>query len=382
MSRLRRRADRTLVGPARPARRAARLIAAAALPLLLTSLAACGYGSQATKDNASGPVAASGKKLSANSVTIGYFANVTHATALVGVQQGLFQKQLGGTQLKTQVFNAGPSEVEALNSGAIDIGWIGPSPAINGYIKSKGKSLKIISGATSGGASLVVNPNKIKSESDLKGKTIATPQLGNTQDVALLNYLAGKGYKEDPTTGKGDVTVTRIDNKTTVTAFQQGQIDGAWVPEPTASQLVAAGARTLIDEKSLWPGGQFVTTNVVVSQSFLAAHPDVVQAVLRGSVQANAWIKANPEAAKSAINAQLQALNGKPLPGKVLDSAFGNIEVTDDPLASTLQQEATHGVAAGLLKQPDLKGIYDLTPLNAVLKSEGKPQVSDAGLGS
>ncbi|MBV9025708.1 MAG: aliphatic sulfonate ABC transporter substrate-binding protein [Streptomycetaceae bacterium] len=358
------------------------MAAVAALPLLLTSLAACSYGSQASKDHTAGSVTAAGKKLSTGTVTIGYFANVTHATALVGVGQGLFQKTLGGTQLKTQVFNAGPSEIEALNAGAIDIGWIGPSPAINGYVKSHGKDLKIISGATSGGASLVVNPNKIKSVSDLKGKTIATPQLGNTQDVALLNYLASNGYKEDPQTGKGDVTVTRIDNKTTVTAFQQGQIDGAWVPQPTASQLVAAGAKTFVNEKSLWPGGQFVTTNVVVSQSFLAAHPDVVEAVLRGSVQTNAWIKADPAAAKHAINAQLQALSGKPLPDKVLDAAFADITVTDDPLASTLQQEAAHGVAAGLLKQPVLKGIYDLIPLNTVLTSEGKPQVSDAGLGS
>jgi NitT/TauT family transport system substrate-binding protein len=364
-------------------RSAVRLIAAiAGLPLLLTSLAACSYGSQAANDHTAGAVAAAGKKLSAGTVTIGYFANVTHATALVGVGRGLFQKALGGTQLKTQVFNAGPSEIEALNAGAIDIGWIGPSPAINGYVKSHGKDLKIISGAASGGASLVVNPNKIRDVSDLKGKTIATPQLGNTQDVALLNYLAGKGYQENSQTGKGDVTVTRIDNKTTVTAFQQGQIDGAWVPQPTAAQLVAAGAKTLVNEKSLWPGGQFVTTNVVVSQSFLAAHPDVVEAVLRGSVQTNAWIKADPAAAKHAINAQLQALNGKPLPGKVLDAAFADIAVTDDPLAATLQQQAAHGVAAGLLEQPDLKGIYDLTPLNTVLKSEGKPQVLDTGLGS
>jgi NitT/TauT family transport system substrate-binding protein len=375
-------ADHHSVRPAGRNRRRTRLLAAAAvLPLMLGALAACGYGSKAAKaDSAASTAKPSGKKLSAGSVTIGYFANVTHATALVGLQQGLFQKALGGTRIKTQVFNAGPSEVEALNAGAIDIGWVGPSPAINAYVKSHGQDLRIISGATSGGASLVVNPKKIKSVADLKGRTIATPQLGNTQDVALLNYLAGKGYKENPQTGKGDVKVDRIDNKTVVTAFRQGQVDGAWVPEPTASQLVAAGAKTLIDENSLWPGHRFVTTNVVVSQTFLKAHPDVVEAVLRGSVDTNAWIKANPSQAKTAINAQLQKLSGKPLPTAVLDSAFAGITATDDPLAATLRDEAAHAVKAGLLQQPDLKGIYDLAPLNKVLKADGRPQISDAGL--
>jgi NitT/TauT family transport system substrate-binding protein len=357
-------------------RRASILTVAVAL---LVALGAC---SRADSNNNAGanPAPATDQGPAAE-LRLGYFPNVTHAAALIGLEKGLFTKELGNTKLTPTSFNAGPDEVSALLGNSLDIGFIGSGPTINAFAKSKGEAVRLIAGATSGGAQLVAR-NDITKPEDLVGKTVVTPQLGNTQDVALLNYLAGKGYQEDPQTGKGDVTVTRIDNKTTVTAFQQGQIDGAWVPEPTASQLVAAGAKTLIDEKSLWPNRQFVTTNVVVSQSFLTAHPDVVEAVLRGSVQANAWIKANPQAAKSAINAQLQALNGKPLPAKVLDAAFGNIEVADDPLAATLQQEAAHGVAAGLLKQPDLKGIYDLTPLNAVLKSQGRPQVSDAGLGS
>ncbi len=361
-------------------RRTRLLAAAAVLPLMLGALGACGYGSKAAKSADAAPPAAAGKKLSADSVSIGYFANVTHATALVGLQKGLFQKELGGTRIKTQVFNAGPSEIEALNAGAVDIAWVGPAPAINAYAKSHGQDLRIISGATSGGASLVVDPKKISGVDALKGKTIATPQLGNTQDVALLNFLAGKGYQEDPQTGKGDVKVDRVDNKTVLTAFRQGQVDGAWVPEPTASLLVAEGAKTLVDENSLWPGGRFVTTNVVVSQTFLKAHPDVVEAVLRGSVDTNVWIKANPSQAKQAVNAQLTKLSGKPLPAAVLDSAFGNIDTTDDPLAATLQQEAGHAVKSGLLQQPDLKGIYDLGPLNKILKSENRPQISDAGL--
>jgi NitT/TauT family transport system substrate-binding protein len=366
--------------------RSQRLIAAGALLALVGSLSACGYGSK-KDDNSSTPAAASSdqnssaKKLSASQVRIGYFANITHATAVVGVQQGFFAKELGGTKLKQQVFNAGPDELEALNAGAIDIGWIGPSPAVNGFAKSKGQNLRIISGSASGGVLLVVNPKKIKSTDDLKGKRIATPQLGNTQDVALLNYLADKHLKVDPQTGKGDVKVIREDNKEIPTSFQRGDLDGAWVPEPTASKLVAAGGHTLLDERKLWDGGKFVVTNVIVSQKFLKAHPDVVEAVLRGSVKTNAWIEANPEDAKKSVNAALTKLSGAPLPGDVIDPAFKDMAVTNDPLASTLQEEAGHAVKAGLLDKPDLKGIYDLRPLNKVLKSEGEPPVDDAGLG-
>jgi NitT/TauT family transport system substrate-binding protein len=315
-------------------------------------------------------------------VHIGYFANLTHATPLIGIQDGQFAKALGGTKIATQIFNAGPSEIEALNSGAIDIAWIGPSPAINGYVKSHGSALKIISGATSGGAELVVNPTTVKTVADLKGKKIATPQAGNTQDVALLNFLAGKGYKEDPKTGAGDVSVIRTDNSLTPAAYSSGQIDGAWVPEPTASKLVSEGAKVLIDEKTLWPNNQFVTTNVIVSQTFLKAHPDVVKAVLKASVDTNAWITANPAQAKTDANAALKALTGKALSDKVLNAAWAELSVTDDPLASSLQTEAQHAVTAGFIKQPNLTGIYDLTLLNQVLTAEGKPTVSAAGLGA
>ncbi|MFE0188557.1 aliphatic sulfonate ABC transporter substrate-binding protein [Streptomyces sp. NPDC059008] len=358
------------------------LAAAATVPLLIGALGACGYGSEAKKETSAGVAPKGAKTDGLDQIKIGYFGNTTHATPLIGLQKGLFQKELGGTAIKPATFNAGPAEIEALNSGAIDIGWIGPSPAINGFTKSQGKSLKIISGSASGGVSLVVDPKKIKGLDDLKGKKIATPQLGNTQDVALLNFLAGKGYKVDATTGKGDVTVQRTDNKVTPTAFEQGSIDGAWVPEPTASKLVAAGGKTILDEKKLWKDGRFVITNVIVSQKFLKEHPKAVEAVLRASVKTNAWIRSHPADAKKALNDKLAEVAGKPLPNDVLDPAFKNVDITDDPLAATLEQEADHAVKAGLLQKPDLKGIYDLTLLNKVLKSEGKQPVDDAGLGS
>ncbi|MFB7281934.1 aliphatic sulfonate ABC transporter substrate-binding protein [Streptomyces hydrogenans] len=359
------------------------LAATAALPLLIGALASCGYGSDAKKDTSAekAPVAADAKKLSASEVRVGYFPNLTHATALIGVQDGHIQKELGGTVLKPQTFNAGPSEIEALNGGSLDIGFIGPSPSINAYVKSKGKNLRIISGSASGGVKLVVNPDKIKTLDDLKGKKIATPQKGNTQDVALLNWIAEKGWKVDAESGKGDVSVVRTDNKVTPDAYKSGSIDGAWVPEPTASKLVSQGASVLLDETSLWPEKKFVITNIIVSQKFLSEHPDVVEAVLRGTVKTNAWINANPDKAKESANAALKAESGKALDAKVIDPAWPSIAITNDPLASTLKTQSEWAVKAKLIDQPDLAGIYDLTLLNKVLKAEGQAEVSDAGLG-
>ncbi len=164
-------------------------------------------------------------------------------------------------------------------------------------------------------------------------------------------------------------------------AYKSGSVDGAWVPEPTASKLVAEGAEVLLDEADLWPDKKFVITNIIVSQKFLKEHPDVVEAVLRGSVKTNEWINANPDQAKASANKALEGESGKALPAEVIDPAWKSIAFLDDPLAATLGTEAEHAVKAGLLEQPDLNGIYDLTLLNKVLKAEGKDAVDDAGLG-
>ncbi|HET9382033.1 MAG TPA: aliphatic sulfonate ABC transporter substrate-binding protein [Streptomyces sp.] len=366
-----------------PARQAVRrsLVVIAALPLL--AVAACGYGSRAEDDD-SAKVAAGAKKTDGlDSVRIGYFGNLTHGTALVGRQKGFFQEELGATEAKYATFNAGPSEIEALNSGSVDIGWIGPSPSINGYTKSGGKNLRIVGGSASGGVRLVVNPERITSLKDVRGKRIATPQLGNTQDVAFLNWAAEQGWKVDAQSGKGDVTVVRSDNKVTPDAYRAGSVDGAWVPEPTASKLVAEGGKVLLDEADLWPDKKFVITNIIVSQTFLKEHPKAVEAVLRASVRTNKWINAHPGEAKTAANGQLEKDSGKALPAEVLDPAWKSITFTDDPLAATLGTEADHAVKAGLLDRPDLAGIYDLTLLNKVLAAEGGAgRVDDAGLGA
>ena len=182
--------------------------------------------------------------------------------------------------------------------------------------------------------------------------------------------------------GGGDVNVVPQENAQTVETFGSGAIDGAWVPEPFVSRLVNAGGKVLVDERDLWPDKKFVITNIIVRQEFLKEHPDVVEAVLRGSVKTNEWINANPDKAKASANKALEELSGKALPAEVIDPAWKSIQFTNDPLAATLNTEAEHAVKAGLLEKPDLNGIYDLTLLNKVLKAKGEPAVDDAGLGA
>jgi NitT/TauT family transport system substrate-binding protein len=317
----------------------------------------------------------------ASKVRLGYFANLTHAVPVLGVAQGEFQKELGRTKLETSVFNAGPAAVEALLSGAIDLAYLGPSPALNAYAKSHGEAVRLIAGGASGGASLVVRPG-ITSVEQLRGTTIASPQLGNTQDVALRAFLAQHGLKTD-TTGGNDVTVVAQENAQSLDQFKQNRLDGAWLPEPWASRLVVeAGAHELVDERTLWPGGNFVTTNLLVSTNFLKAHPDTIEAILRAQVATVQHIAADPGAARTQLNAQLKELTGKPLADEVITHAFGQVSFGWDPYPASLRTSAEHAVTAGVARSvPDLKGIYDLRPLNRVLQAAGQPTVTADGLG-
>lgn len=360
-------------------RGAVRLRAAVAGLLALVVVAGCGYGSERVDTGAE--AVPTGPKLSVDEVRVGHFPNLTHATALVGVREGIIQRELGGTKLSATTFNAGPAAVEALTAGSVDLAWIGPSPAVNSFIRSDGKSLRIVAGATSRGVKFVVDPEKIRTAADVKGKRIASPQLGNTQDVALLDWIARQGWQVDPASGRGDVSVVRTDNRLAPSAYRSGSIDGAWVPEPTASLLIAEGAKVLLDEASLWPDQKFVITNLVVSQRFLKEHPDVVEAVVRGSVRTNAWINARPGRAKDSANAALKRLTGKALPDEIIDGAWPSLTFTDDPLADTLGTQAEHAVRAGLMERPDLHGIYDLATLNGIRAADGRPPADDAGLG-
>ncbi|GAA3096999.1 ABC transporter substrate-binding protein [Streptosporangium carneum] len=354
--------------------RGARGVVAALAVLALTTLAtACG-SSGTTGATGSGGSGGSGDKLA--EVRLGYFPNITHSTALVGIEKGLYAKHLGGTKLTATTFNAGPAAIEAVFSGAIDATYIGPNPAINAWAKSKGKAIKIIAGAASGGVFLVVKP-EINGVEDLKGKKIATPQLGNTQDVALRYWLQEKGLKTD-TKGGGDVNIIPQENSQTLQTFATGDIDGAWVPEPFASRLVQESkGKILVDERDLWPNKQFVITHLIVRQEFAAQHPEAVKQLLEGHVEANAAIAADPADAAKTVNAALEKLSGKPLKQEVLDSAFKNISFTNDPIASSLTGSADHAIKIGLLQPVDLNGIYDLKILNEILKAKGQTEVVD-----
>lgn len=350
------------------------LLAPLALAALLT--AACGGGGGSSSASAGTTASTSGSGSPPLTVKLGYYPNLTHATAIVGVQQGIFAQALGQDKLQTTTFNAGPAAVEALFSGAVDATYVGPNPAINAYTQSHGQAIRIISGATSGGAALVVKPT-ISSAADLRGKKLATPQLGNTQDVALRYWLQGRGLKTDPQ-GGGDVSILPQDNATALQAFRTGQIDGAWEPEPWVSQMVAAGGKVLVNEKTLWPGGRFVTTELAVRSDFLRQHPDAVARLLQGQVRANDFVNQHPAEAQQAVNQGLAQLTGKPLPAGVVQSAWGDLTFTNDPVAASLATSAAHAQKVGLLPAVDLKGIYDLAPLNQVLTQVGEPQVKAA----
>ncbi|WP_354146591.1 ABC transporter substrate-binding protein [Arthrobacter sp. 754] len=319
---------------------------------------------------------------------LGYFGNLTHAPALVGLKQGILARNLGSTKLSTETFNAGPAAIEALNAGAIDATYIGPNPAINSFVKSRGESISVIAGAAAGGAQLVVKPD-ITSAADLRGKTLASPQLGGTQDVALRAWLSGQGYKTN-VDGSGDVAINPTENAQTLKLFQDGKLDGAWLPEPWASRLVlTAGAHVLVDEKDLWDGsasgkpGEFPTTILIVNRKFAAAHPETVKALLKGHTESVAWLNNTPVAEKSAaINAALQESAGAALPADVLDRSLQNVVFTVDPLAGTYPKLLKDGVEAGTTKQADISGLFELRALNEVLAAGSAGQhISAAGLG-
>jgi NitT/TauT family transport system substrate-binding protein len=307
---------------------------------------------------------------------LGYYANLTHAAALVGVKDGYFAQALGNqTSLKTNIFNAGPDAVTALLSNSIDATFVGPNPAINAFIQSHGAAIRIISGSTSGGAALVVRQS-IQSPADLKGRTLASPQLGNTQDVALRWWLKQQGY-QTTTTGGGDVKILPQDNATTLTSFKAGQIDGAWVPEPWATRLVIEGkGHILVDERSLWPNGNFVTTMLVVRTDYLSRYPTTVRHLLEGMLKSTDFLTNNKTQAQKDANDQIASITSRSLNNLVVAAAWNNMTFTLDPIAASLKASADHAYQLGLLKNENLNGIYDLRILNNVLTAAGRPTVS------
>ena len=349
----------------RTPRPAVALLALLTLVALLT--AACG-------DEATDRTPDASAEEEPTTVRLGYFPNVTHATAIVGVERGIFAEALGDDTLEVSTFNAGPAAVEALFSEAIDATYIGPNPAINAFAQSDGDAIRIISGATSGGAFLVVRPD-IAKPADLKGRKIATPQLGNTQDVALRHWLDEQGI-ETTKEGGGDASVVPQENAQTLETFKTGDISAAWVPEPWATRLVnEGGGKVLVDESSLWPGGEFVTTHLVVRTKFLEQHPGAVRRLLQGQVEANAFVNANTAEAQTIVNRGIEKITTKPLSEPTIVGAWKNLRFTNDPIAASLAGSAEHAEKVGLLEPVDLEGIYALDLLNEVLREQGEEEV-------
>ncbi len=368
----------------RPLRRPRRAALAAILTTAALVTAACGHSSATSAKPSAGTPAglATGSKLSTNSVKLGFFPNITHAPALIAIHDGLFTKALGdGVKLTTATFNAGTDAIQAVLTGAIDISYIGPNPTINGFSQSHGQAVRVIAGAASGGAALVVKPT-ITTAADLKGKKIATPSLGNTQDVALRYWLKQQGLATDPR-GGGDVHIVPEKNSVTTQAFAQGAIDGAWVPEPYATTLVRkSGGHVLVDERTLWPQGRFVTTNIIVRTDFLTKHADVVEKILEGHVAALAKIHQDPAGAQASFNAELASLTGQEVKAEATAAAWKNLEFTADPLPATLLASAQHASDVGLLDLAQftaaggVHALYDLAPLNQALAAAGQPEVT------
>jgi NitT/TauT family transport system substrate-binding protein len=306
---------------------------------------------------------------------LGYFPNLTHAPALAGIKKGYFATALGSkVTVEPHSFNAGGDAVTAILSNSIDATFVGPNPTTNAFVQSHGQAIRVISGATSGGALLVVQPS-VTSIAGLKGKKIADPQLGATQDVALRWFLKSNGFAVD-NAGGGDVHVVPQDNSQTLTAFKQGQIDGAWVPEPWASRLVIEGkGRVLVDERDLWPQGRFVTTNLIVRTDFLQAHPARVKALLEGLYQAVKYLNTDTAGAQGFTNEAVADITGKKLAAGVVSAAWPNFAFTLDPLAATLKTSADHAHGVGLLARVDLNGLYDLRLLNQVLAAHKEQPV-------
>jgi NitT/TauT family transport system substrate-binding protein len=303
-------------------------------------------------------------------VRLAYFPNVTHGVALVGVGRGTFADALGkDAKLQTQVFTAGPAEIEALFAGAVDIGYIGPGPAINGYLKSKGSALKIIAGAASGGAGLVVAKDSgITDIQGLSGKHVAIPQVGGTQDISLRHALTEAGLA--PKNKNGTVDVVQYAPAEAETQFAHKSIDAAWLPEPWLARLEKQGTATLlIDERDRWPNKQFATAVVIVSTKFLKEHPDLVKKFLVAHVDSVNWTKANPAAAQKVIGEQIKDATKKAIPDDILESALARTDMTYDPLRTSVLTFADWSRQLGYQRDDAsaLEGMIEEGPLNEVL---------------
>jgi len=344
------------------------LAGAAALAAGTLLVAACSSGSSSS--SSSGAAGTSSTAAAAPvTVRLGFLANITHAPALIALKNGYFKDALGSAgSVDPTEYSSGTQETTAILAGQLDAAYVGPNPAINTWQKSNGTAIKIVSGVATGGASIVVKSG-ISSAAQLKGQSMATPSLGNTQDVALRSWLKSNGLTTSAT-GGGDVAIKpTTPNSAAVLEFESGQIAGASEPAPYDIEMVKDGGKVLLSE----PG---VTTVLMVTQSFLSAHPAIVADLLKANLQAIDYIKSDPTAAEAAANAEYASYSGKALKSSLVSASFKEITFTTDPDESSLTTDAQQAVSVGLLKPVNLNGIFDLGPLNSLLSADGDATVS------
>jgi NitT/TauT family transport system substrate-binding protein len=312
----------------------------------------------------------------AEELRLGFFPNITHGQALYARATGEFEKALG-IKIKWTAFNAGPTAIESIFVNAIDATYVGPGPTVNGYIKSRGEEFVIVAGAASGGAGLVVRADSaIESEKDFYGKVIATPQLGNTQDIAARTWFTEKGYKFREKGGK--LSIVPLSNADQLTMFKKKQIDGAWTVEPWLSRLeLEAGGKIFLEEKTLWPEGKYVTTHLIVSRAFMQRRPDVVEKLVAAHVAATKKLNEDRKATAKILNDQLKVETGKALKEGTILRALERVEFTWDPAPASLYKAAESAHRIGYIRsEPNLDGIYSLILLNQILKAENLQEVA------
>lgn len=308
-------------------------------------------------------------------IRVGHFPNITHPQGVIGhgltrQGDGWFERYLGESiEIHWYVYSAGPSAMEALFAGSLDLVYVGPSPTINAYVKSKGEAVRVVCGACCGGSALVVHPNTIHKVADFKGKTIATPQLGSTQDIAARFWFRSKGFSVN--LFSGDVRVVPMENFDQLTLFSQGDLDGSWTVEPWVSRLVLEAQGTVYFEESvLWPetGGKYTTAHLVSRKAFLEEQPSLVKKWITGHVALTDWIKGNGDKAQELFNQEIEKEVFQPLSKAVLERAWKSLGPTYAPIKASVERFATQAYEVGLFKQqPDLSKLYDLKLLLEVL---------------
>ena len=306
-----------------------------------------------------------------NKIRIAYFPNIGHAIPIVGIEKGFFEESIGNqTKIETRVFDSGPQAIESLFANSIDLAYVGPGPAINGFLNSDNHNIKILAGAASGGASFIVHPNsEINSVSDFAGKKIATPQIGNTQDVSLRHYLSENGLK--PAEKGGSVIVYNISNPDIYTLFVKGDIDGAWVPEPWATILeTELGGKRLFHEEELWPNKEFASVLLIANADYVEKNPIIIANFLRSHYETVTWINTNPVETRIVFNNFLNSYLGQSLSDDVIDIALSNLVITADPKPNSIFSFAERADALGYLGRNgyDLSEIFLHFDMNSILE--------------